>query len=106
MDLDRLQYLGLMAACLVLTLPLEFVFGARVWRQPARLLSALWLPVLLFTAWDEIAIARGHWDYNQAYVTGLRLPFDLPIEELVFFIVIPICGLLTYEAVRRVLVRP
>jgi hypothetical protein len=27
----------------------------------------------------------------------------MPIEELVFFIVVPICGLLTYEAVGRVL---
>ena len=29
----------------------------------------------------------------------------MPIEELVFFIVIPICGLLTYEAVGYVLRR-
>jgi hypothetical protein len=29
----------------------------------------------------------------------------MPIEELVFFIVVPICGLLTYEAVGQVLRR-
>lgn len=29
----------------------------------------------------------------------------MPLEELVFFIVIPICGLLTYEAVGTVLKR-
>jgi hypothetical protein len=29
----------------------------------------------------------------------------MPIEELVFFIVVPICGLLTYEAVGHVLRR-
>jgi hypothetical protein len=29
----------------------------------------------------------------------------MPVEELVFFIVIPICGLLTYEAVGRILAR-
>ena len=103
MDLDRFQYLALMTACLVLTLPLEFVLGARVWRQPRRLLIALVPPVLIFTLWDEIAIARDHWDYNPAYVTGFELPVNLPIEELVFFIVIPICGLLTYNAVGRIL---
>jgi lycopene beta-cyclase len=27
----------------------------------------------------------------------------MPIEELVFFVVVPICGLLTYEAVGHVL---
>ena len=109
MDVDRFQYLLLMGACLAITLPLEFVLGARVWRQPRRLAVALAPAVVLFVIWDIFAIARGHWDYNPAYVTGWRLPGDLPIEELVFFVVIPICSLLTYEAVGRVLrgeVRP
>src|SRR5438874_816973 len=92
-----------MAACLVITLPLEVVLEARVWRQPRRLVAALWPPVVLFVAWDIFAITRGHWDYNPAYVTGRRLPGNLPIEELVFFFVIPIASLLTYEAVGRVL---
>jgi lycopene cyclase domain-containing protein len=103
--LDRYQYLLLMAGCLLVTLPLEFVFGARVWRQPRRLLVALVPTVILFAAWDIAAIARGHWSFNPRYVTGWRLPGNLPIEELVFFIVIPICGLLTLEAVRRILER-
>jgi len=102
-DVDRFQYLALMGACLVLTLPLELVLGARVWRQPRRLLIALVPPAAIFTLWDEIAIARHHWTYNPTYVTGLKLPVDLPIEELVFFLVIPICGLLTYGAVSRIL---
>ena len=42
---------------------------------------------------------------RSVYVTGWDLPFDLPFEELTFFLVIPICSLLTLEAVRRVLNR-
>jgi len=102
-DLDRFQYLLLMGACLLITLPLEFVLGARVWRQPRRLWAAMWLPILIFVVWDVVAIARDHWTYNERYITGWELPGDLPIEELVFFGVIPVCGLLTYEAVRQVL---
>ena len=105
MDLDRFQYLLLMGACVAITLPLEFVIGARVWRRPRRLLAAIALPVALFLVWDVIAIARDHWSYNPEYVTGWELPFDVPVEELVFFVVIPICSLLTFEAVRRILTR-
>ncbi|MDQ3980087.1 MAG: lycopene cyclase domain-containing protein [Actinomycetota bacterium] len=105
MDLDRFQYLLLMGACLAITLPLELVLGARVWRQPRRLLRALWLPVLIFVVWDVFAISQEHWDYNPTYVTGWRLPGNLPVEELVFFVTIPICSLLTFEAVGRVLRR-
>jgi lycopene cyclase domain-containing protein len=102
---DQYQYLLLMAGCLLVTLPLELVFGARVWRQPRRLLFALVPTVALFAAWDVAAIAREHWSFNPRYVTGRQLPGNLPVEELTFFVVIPICGLLTLEAVRRILER-
>ena len=103
--MDRFQYLLVMGACLLGTLPLEWVFRARVYRRPRRLIRALWLPVLTFCAWDAIAIARGHWTFSDRYTTGWRLPFDIPIEELTFFVVIPICALLTLEACRHVLRR-
>ncbi len=105
MGADRFQYLILMGLCLLITLPLEFVFGARVWRRPRRLAAAMGIPLAIFVVWDVVAIARNHWDYNPRYVTGWNLPFNLPVEELAFFLVIPICSLLTLEAVRRVLGR-
>ena len=105
MGIDRFQYLILMGLCLLITLPLECVFGARVWRRPRRLVAAMAVPLAIFVVWDIVAIARDHWTYNPKYVTGWTLPFDLPVEELAFFLVIPICSLLTLEAVRRVLGR-
>jgi lycopene cyclase domain-containing protein len=84
-------------------LPLEFVLGARVLRVPRRLLRAVVLPVVVFVVWDVIAIERQTWRYNPRYVTGWELPFGLPLEELLFFVVIPLCALLSYEAVRRIL---
>lgn len=92
-----------MAACLVVTLPLEVVFGARVWRRPRHLLAALLPTVAAFVAWDALAIARGHWSFSNRYTTGWLLPGDVPVEEIVFFVVIPVCGLLTLEAVRNLL---
>ena len=100
---DRYQYLVLMAGCLAITLPLEFVLQARVYRRPVRLLAALLPVVAIFVVWDVIGIIRDHWSYSQAYTTGILLPLRVPLEELVFFVVIPICGLLTYEAVGTVL---
>jgi lycopene cyclase domain-containing protein len=94
-----------MAACLLITLPLEFVFGARVYRRFKLMTLAVLPVVLIFSIWDVVGIVREHWDYNPAYVTGVQLVFAMPVEELVFFLVIPICGLLTYEAVGQVLAR-
>ena len=94
-----------MLACLVVTLPLEWLFEARIYRRFGLALLALLPVVVLFSIWDVVGIARDHWSYNPRYVTGVRLPFDMPIEELVFFVVIPLCGLLSYEAVGTVLRR-
>ncbi len=94
-----------MLGCLVVTLPLEWVLRARVYRRFRLALIALLPVVFVFSVWDIVGIARNHWSYNPNYVTGLQLPFAMPIEELVFFVVIPLCGLLTYEAVGTVLSR-
>jgi lycopene cyclase domain-containing protein len=98
------QYLLLMGSCLALTVPLE-ILGARVYRRPRRLLVALAAPIVVFSLWDAAAIARGHWWFDAAYVTGWQVPGRIPIEELTFFIAIPICTLLTFETVRRLLPR-
>jgi lycopene cyclase domain-containing protein len=101
--MDRYQYLILMAACILVTLPLEVVLGARVWRQPRRLALAVVPPALFFLVWDVAAIAREHWRYSPRFTTGWNLPGALPVEEVAFFVVIPVCSLLTLEAVRRLL---
>ena len=95
-----------MAGCVVVTLPLELVIGARVYRRPRRLAFAV-LPVLVvFAIWDVVGITRRHWTYSDRFTTGWLLPFDVPVEEVAFFVVIPICALLTYETVGRMLARP
>lgn len=94
-----------MGLCLLLTLPLEFVPQARVYRRIRTLLVVLLPVAVVFTVWDVIGILRGHWTYNPRFVTGIQVILRVPLEELVFFLVIPICGLLTYEAVGTVLRR-
>lgn len=100
--MERWQYLILLGSCLVLTLPLELILGARVYRSPRRLLAALAPMLVLFLAWDLFGIWRGHWWYQQRFISGIHIG-PLPLEELLFFLVIPVCGLLTYEAVGRVI---
>jgi lycopene cyclase domain-containing protein len=102
--MDRWQYLILMAACLAVTAPLE-ALGARVYRQPRRLAVAVLPVAAVFLVWDALAIAGGVWNYDPRYVTGVRLPFSIPVEELAFFLVIPVCGVLTFACVETILAR-
>ena len=92
------SYLLLLAGCLLITLPLEFGFGARVWRRPGRMLRALAVVLVIFVPVDLLGIARDWWSYSARFISGVHLG-PMPLEELLFFVVVPICGLLTYEAV-------
>jgi lycopene cyclase domain-containing protein len=92
-------YLAVMAGCIVVTLPLEVVLKARVYSRWPRVVLTL-LPILaVFITWDVLAIHAHDWAYR--HLTGLRLG-NLPIEEMAFFVVIPICSILTFEGVRRI----
>lgn len=102
---DRWQYLALMAGCLLITLPLELVFRAGVYRRWRRALRAILPVVAVFVVWDIVGIVLEHWWYSPVYTTGILLPLRVPLEELVFFFVIPWCALLTYESVGTVLRR-
>jgi lycopene cyclase domain-containing protein len=98
----HLAYVGVLAVCLLGTLPLELWLGVRVYRRPRRLLLTL-LPVLVvFVVWDLYAVHAGHWTFDRAQTVGWVLPGGLPIEEVLFFLVVPICSVLAFEAVRTV----
>jgi len=99
----HLTYLAVLAGCLLGAVWLEPVLRVGVLRQWRRLLLTLVPVVLVFGGWDVAAIAAHHWSYDRAQTTGVLLPGRLPLEELLFFVVIPICGLLTYSAVSAIL---
>lgn len=88
--------------CLVGTLPLELVLHVGVYRRWRRLGLTL-LPVLVvFVLWDLYALAQDQWSFDRGQILGLVLPGGLPIEELAFFVVVPVAAVLTLEAVRAV----
>ena len=97
-------YLLVLAACLVGTAPLEVLLHTRVYARWRRLLLTLLPVVAVFTTWDVLAIRAGHWAYDPRQTTGVRLG-NLPLEELLFFLVIPTCSILAFEAVRVVQAR-
>ena len=102
--MDRWQYLIVLAACLLITAPLE-LFGEGVYRQPRRTMRAVLPVAVAFLIWDAVAIAAGVWTYNPRYITGITVGFGIPLEELLFFIVSPLCGLLSCNAVTAMLSR-
>jgi lycopene cyclase domain-containing protein len=99
----HLTYLAVLAGCLAAAGWLEPVLRLGVLAQWRRLLLTIVPVVLAFSLWDIAAFAAGHWWLDPAQTTGVVLPAGLPLDELLFFVVIPVCAILGFEAVRLVL---
>jgi lycopene cyclase domain-containing protein len=98
----RLSYLAMLAFVVLGTAPLEVLLGTRVYARRRRLALTLLPVVAVFVTWDLYAIAQRHWDFDPAQTLGVVLPGGLPLEELLFFLVVPVASVLTLEAVRAV----
>jgi lycopene cyclase domain-containing protein len=107
MSLPHWSYVAMLAFCLVGTLPLVPAFRLRVLRAPRRLLLTIVTAGAPFLVWDLYATHAGHWRFDRAQTLPWRVA-GLPLEEVAFFVVVPLAAVLTYEAVRatRGRVRP
>lgn len=99
---SRLAYVAILVFVLVGSSWLEALCRTRVFIRSKRLILSILPVVVLFFGWDAYAIANGHWWFDTDRILGLYLPGQVPVDEVLFFIVIPIASILTLEAVRSV----
>lgn len=100
--MTRFAYLGVLLFVILGTLWLEFVVHTRVYQRWRRLLLSILPPAVLFIIWDLYAISQGHWWFDTTRITGVYFPGELPLDEVLFFLIIPLAAILTLEAVRGV----
>jgi putative membrane protein len=94
---DPGTYLGLELAWALPPIALQLIVGADVlWRHRRRVATAVLGLTLYLAAADFLAIGAGVWTIDPAQSLNLFLGGELPVEELVFFLLtntLVICGL-------------
>jgi lycopene cyclase domain-containing protein len=78
---------------------LSFYPPLQFYRNGRGLAFSLLSVFLVFGSWDILATARGHWFFAPEKVGPVRVA-NLPLEEVLFFVVIPFCCLFTWEALN------
>jgi len=57
------------------------------------------VPAILYIIWDVYFTRLAVWSFNEDYITGIKLK-GLPLEEILFFFVVPYCCVFIYACIR------
>lgn len=81
--------------------PLLLSFDKKVsfYRKWKYLFPAMIFPAALYIAWDIYFTDKNVWQFNAHYITGNYF-FNLPVEEVMFFFIVPYCAVFIYECMR------
>jgi lycopene cyclase domain-containing protein len=93
--------LYLLLDLLVLLFPLLLSFDRRVafYRRWPAVAGSILLVGAVYIVWDAFATLRGDWSFSEAHTGSLRVA-GLPLEELLFFVVVPYACIFILEVVR------
>jgi len=80
---------------------LEIFLKVGVLRRVRRLILSILPIALLFIGWDTYAISRHQWHFDLTQILRIYGPFNIPVEEYLFFIIVPLAAIMTLEAVRK-----
>jgi lycopene cyclase domain-containing protein len=95
-------YFLILAASLAGPLVLSFDKKVAFYKNWKYLFPAMIFPALFYIVWDIYFTSKGVWSFNEAYITGIKF-YNLPLEEVLFFFVVPYCCVFIYACIRSYL---
>ncbi len=99
MTFSNFTYFIILAASLAFPLILSFDKKVAFYKKWRFLFPAMLFPAAFYIAWDIWFTSIGVWRFNEKYISGIHF-YNLPIEEVLFFFVVPYCCLFIYECIR------
>jgi lycopene cyclase domain-containing protein len=99
MEFKNFTYLILMLASVAVPLVLSFDKNVRYYKNLKYIFPAIFVTGTIFILWDINFTRQRIWGFNSEYLIGIDLK-GLPIEEWLFFLVIPYSCVFIYEVLK------
>ena len=91
-----INYLIIDLVIILFPLILSFKWKFQYYKYWKPLFGSIFVVGLIYIVWDAIVTYRGDWSFNYQYLQGTSF-LGLPIEEILFFIVVPYSCIFIYE---------
>jgi len=92
-----ISYIALDLLILLFPFLLTFVWKTKYYRFFKPLAGSIIIVGGIYILWDALVTARGDWWFNEQYLLNIPHPLGLPLEEILFFVVVPYACLFIYE---------
>jgi len=99
-ELTNLYYSIYLVVVFLSVLLINYVGGLKIDFRKA--MFALLPVILVFVAWDILATELGHWEFGIDKMLGIVI-INQPIEELAFFIAVPLFYIAVWESAKKYL---
>lgn len=100
--MQELNYLGVLAFVGACAIFITLTFRIRV-KKFCKIFLATDLVILaIYLAWDYWAIHQGSWRFDTEQILDVYLFGKIPVEEVLFFIIVPLTTILTYLALTKI----
>ena len=97
----QFQYLMVLAFIGSCAVFVNFGFKLRISSKWKLFLMTDVAILVIYLAWDFWAVSKGSWYFDREQTVGLYIFSRLPIEEVLFFIIVPLMVVLTYLALIK-----
>lgn len=99
--MSHISYLAVIAFVLICAIGVNLGFGLRIGRQWRELLLTELAILVIYLSWDSWAIAKKSWFFDARQIVNVDPLPKVPIEEVLFFIIVPLMIILTYQALLK-----
>ena len=95
---NYLMVLGFIGACAIFV---NYGFKLRISSKWKLFVLTDAVILLIYLAWDFWAVTKGSWYFDPEQIMGFYIFGQLPIEEVLFFVIVPLMVVLTYLALIK-----
>jgi lycopene cyclase domain-containing protein len=98
---NHFSYLLVIAFIALCALGVNFGFRLKLGKYWRELLQTEIAILAIYLTWDTWAIAKKSWFFDRHQIVNVDVLPKVPLEELLFFLVVPVMTVLTYKALLK-----